>query len=113
MQIFGKKIQRKDQSVGGERTGKKDVCGSNLTHAGTGNDKMVVDQVEEIPGPSGVENAKQNITSTGHTKHKTGESKPKYRDIKIGGKNSIVGNRETKPGENLNPQVSGKNCNND
>ena len=56
-----KKFQKKYQNDGSERPGSRDDNDSRQTHVGTGDNKMVVDQIEEIPGPSGVGEAKTNL----------------------------------------------------
>lgn len=115
-----KKFQKKYQNDGSERPGSRDDNDSRQTHVGTGDNKMVVDQIEEIPGPSGVGEAKTNRKATGHTANTVGAKKsekkptnkgfnPEYRELKIpDGKNLNKGCRTTKQGDEVNPRSSGE-----
>lgn len=115
-----KKFRRKNQQEGSERPKHRDENDSHMTREGTGDDKMIVDQSVQIPGPSGIERTKTNHNASGHTTstdvHKQSEPrtsnkriKSMYRDIKVQvDKHPIKGGRETKDREILNPHASGK-----
>lgn len=115
-----KKYQKKNEEDGSERPERKDDCGPLKTHKSTGDSKMIVDQIEQIPGPSGVKSTKTNIKNSGHTtstvdglkNNNTSTNKEialGYRNLKIqGAKKSNKGNRVTNVGAELNPQESGE-----
>lgn len=116
-----KKFQKRNLHDGSERPGQRDDGESQKTHVGTGDDKMIVDQIDEIPGPSGVESKKTNRNAPGYTTNTVGDkrkekntpqkqgSKPGYKITRIQAeKNPNKGNRKTNVGEELNPHASGE-----
>lgn len=117
-----KKFQKKNlHDDGNERPEQRDVGVSQKTQAGTGDDKMIVDQIEKIPGPSGLEYTKTNQNASGHvttTVDKTTNNTTKmtkqglkldYRNIAIRAQtNPNKGDRRPNVGKNHNPHTSGK-----
>ncbi|XP_065090192.1 uncharacterized protein LOC135711330 [Ochlerotatus camptorhynchus] len=116
-----KKFQKRNLHDGSERPGQRDDGESQKTHVGTGDDKMIVDQIDEIPGPSGVESKKTNRNAPGYTTNTVGDKrkekntpqkqglKPGYKITRIQAENNPnKGNRKTNVGEELNPHASGE-----
>lgn len=111
-----KKFQRHKHDSS-ERPEQGTVGDSHTIHVGTGDDKTVVNQIEGIPGPSGVEKTTTNLNTTGHTTNSVDYSskstkfgsKLKYRDLQIREeKHPRTGSRKSKVGEKQNPQTCGE-----